>query len=101
MMPSNGARSGQPSYPSPARTTTLPYPSESSSAAAEAASSGMISIVKTESTISASTAAWYPDPVPISSTRSPAPTLSREVINATMSGWEIVCSQSIGRGLSM
>jgi hypothetical protein len=55
------------------------------------ASSGIISMVYTStSSASASTAAWYPDPVPISSTLSPFFSSSSSVISATIEGAEMV-----------
>ena len=50
----------------------------------------IISMVKTESTISANTAAWYPDPVPISSTFSVFFRSSCSVIYATINGCDMV-----------
>ena len=60
----------------------------------------MTSIVSTSATHSASTAAWYPDPVPISRTRSPGFGWISSVIQATTNGCEIVCPAPIGSGPS-
>ena len=60
----------------------------------------MISMVCTSTPIWASTAAWYPDPAPTSSTLSPGSTSSRSVISATVYGCEIVCPWPMGRGWS-
>ena len=46
------------------------------------------------------TAAPYPDPVPISSTRAPGLSPAAWVITATMYGCEIVCPSPIGSGRS-
>lgn len=59
-----------------------------------------LSMVKTRIPISASTTAWYPDPVPTSRTRSPGFAPSAWVMNATVYGWEIVCEHPIGRAES-
>ena len=48
----------------------------------------------------ASTAAWYPEPVPTSRTRSCPSSPSSAQIVATMYGWEIVCPCPIGRAPS-
>ena len=57
-MPSNGASSGQPRYPSAARTSTLRIPSSFRRSAADAASSGRISIEYTFAASSARIAVW-------------------------------------------
>src|ERR1039457_3898298 len=100
MMRSEGARPAQPRYPSPCCTVTWPYPSSASSAAADRASSGTISIVYTCWASHASTAAWYPEPVPISNTLCPLPGSSSSVINASMNGCEIAAPCPIGNGVS-
>src|SRR5829696_1816148 len=43
-----------------------------------------------------SNAAWYPEPVPTSSTRSSPRSSSSSHIRATTSGWEIVCPEPMG-----
>ena len=49
---------------------------------------------------SARTAAWYPLPVPISSTRSPGCGSKSAVIVATVNGCEIVCPSPMGTAMS-
>ena len=43
---------------------------------------------------------WYPDPVPISSTRSPGSRSNRSVIQATTKGCEMVCPALMGSAIS-
>jgi len=89
------------SRPSPARTVTS-YPRRSRRSRASTASSGTYSALYTfpGPTSSARTAAWYPQPVPTSRTRSPRSTSRRSVITATMCGALIVWSCPIGSGRS-
>ena len=69
-------------------------------ASARVASSGMISMVYTSHPMADRTAAWYPEPAPISRTLSPGPTPRASLIIATMNGWEIVCPYPMGSGWS-
>ncbi len=98
MTASKGASSGQPKCPSAWRTATSTYPSRSSRARALAARAPKISSVCTSPPTSARTAAWYPEPVPTSSTFIPGDSPSTSVMYATMYGWEMVCPCSMGRG---
>ena len=61
-----------------------------------ALSSARTSIVHTREASSDSNAAWYPDPVPTSSTRSLGRSSSASSIRATTTGCEIVCPPPIG-----
>ena len=56
--------------------------------------------MNTSPTSDESTAAWYPDPVPISSTRSVGRGRNACVIAATMNGLLIVCASPIGSDMS-
>ena len=67
---SYGANGRQPSVPSPTSTVTFRIPVASSAVRALCASAGIRSTPKTESLSSARRAVWYPEPAPISSTRS-------------------------------
>lgn len=57
-------------------------------------------MLKTSAASWASTAAWYPDPVPISSTRSPGLSSNHWVIQATTYGCDTVCPRPRGSATS-
>src|SRR5262245_24583623 len=99
-MASYGASGGQPRVPSPRCTTTFEMPSRSSARRARLASAGTRSTEITRAARRESTAAWYAEPVPISSTRSVPVSASAALIAATVPGAEIVWPAPIGSGAS-
>ncbi len=75
-------------------------PNAESTLAARAARVGSISMVHTSPAQRARTAAWYPHPVPTSSTRDLGLRRASSVINATMYGCEMVWPLPIDSGPS-
>src|SRR5690606_18916761 len=98
-MASNGPFSGQPRRPSSCLLRTS-SPSWRNRLRALRSRSPIRSTVCTSSPSAARIAAWYPDPVPTSSTF-PGPAASRtSVILATTHGWEMVWPWPIGSAVS-
>src|SRR5260370_1227637 len=98
--PWKGARSGQPPAPSPSRVSMVRRSSRRNRSSAATRRSGSRSTVATRAPRCARIAVWYPDPVPISSTRPPRRGASAAVMSATINGWEIVWPLPIGSGAS-
>ena len=97
---SYGAWAGHPSSGPETCTETLSMPRASSRSRADLASDGSLSTVTTSPAMRARTAAWYPLPVPISSTLSVALSPSASTMRATMYGWEMVWPSPIGSAMS-
>lgn len=93
---SNGPWPGAPWLPSASSTCTLPSPTAERFSRAVSTSSGWRSTVITDRHSRDSTAVAYPDPLPISRTRSDPDSCSASVITATIHGMDIVWSAAMG-----